>query len=261
MKNILLTFLIFCFNLIIISCAKKDGSSDTTISPGVKQIWTSKNNYGTGVTLESSENLFASEQTKIGLDRNTNLGSDGIFLVKYNTSGTKLWTEQLGVSDNDSGISLTVDSYDNIYVTEYTKRKLDGNINSGNYDIFLIKYNSSGIKLWTKKLGSSSANHGMGMTVDSFDNIYVTGLSNKFLDVNNNEGDEEFVLMKYNSFGTNQWTKQLRLSASDIALDLTVDSSDNINVIGFTNSSFDENFEHLDGDILLVKYNFDGVLQ
>ena len=261
MKNILLTFLIFCSNLIIISCAKKDGSSDTTILPGVKQIWTSKSYYGTGVTLESSENLFESEQTNIGLDRNTNLGSDEIFLVKYNTSGTKLWTEQLGVSDNDSGISLTVDSFDNIYVTEYTKRELDGNINSGNYDIFLIKYNSSGIKLWTKKLGSSSANHGMGMTVDSFDNIYVTGLSNRFLDVNNNEGDEEFVLMKYNSFGTKQWTKQLRLSASDITLDVTVDSSDNINVIGCTNSSFDKNFEHLDGDILLVKYSFDGVPQ
>ena len=55
--------------------------------------------------------------------------------------------------------------------------------------------------------------------------------------------------------------KQLRLSASDFALDVTVDSSDNIHVTGFTNSSFDENFNHLSDDIFLVKFNSDGVKQ
>ena len=261
MKNIISIFLISCFSLSIISCAKRDGSSDTTIWSGTKQIVTSTSDYGTGVTLESSDIFIASEQTNIGLDGNTNSGSDDIFLVKYNSSGTKRWTEQLGISDNESGISLAVDSFDNIYVTGYTKGELDGNTNSGNYDIFLIKYNSSGIKQWTKQLGDSDANHGMGMTVDSFDNIYVTGFTNRVLDGNINLGGEDIVLMKYNSFGTKQWTKQLGLSASDFALDVTVDSSDNIHVTGFTNSSFDENFDHLSDDIFLVKYNSDGVKQ
>ena len=261
MRNIILIFLISCFSLSIISCAKRDGSSDTTIWSGTKQIGTSTSDYGTGVTLESSDNFFASGQTNMGLDGKTNSWSDDIFLVKYNSSGTKRWTEQLGISDNESGISLAVVSFDNIYVTGYTKRELDGNTNSGNYDIFLIKYNSSGIKQWTKQLGDSAANHGMGMTVDSFDNIYVTGFTNRVLDGNINLGGEDIVLMKYNPFGTKQWTKQLGLSASDFVLDLTVDSSDNIHVIGFTNSSFDENFNHLSDDIFLVKYNSNGVKQ
>jgi len=261
MENIIPIFLISCFSLGIISCAKRDGSSDTTIWSGTKQIVTSMSDYGTGVTLESSGNFFASGQTNIEVDGNTNSWSDDIFLVKYNSSGTKRWTEQLGISDNESGISLTVDSFDNIYVTVYTKGELNGNTNSGNYDIFLIKYNSSGIKQWTKKLGDSADNHGMGMTVDSFDNIYVTGFTNRVLKGNTDLGGENIVLMKYNSFGTKQWTKQLGLSASDFALDVTVDSSDNIHVIGFSNNSFDENFDHLSDDIILVKYNSDGVKQ
>ena len=133
--------------------------------------------------------------------------------------------------------------------------------NSGIYDIFLFKYNSSGIKLWTKQLGDSHSYHGIGISVDSFDNIYVTGFTNRILDGNINLGGEDIVLMKYNSFGTKQWTKQLGLSASDFALDVTVDSSDNIHVIGFTDSSFDENFGHLIDDIFLVKYYSDGVNQ
>ena len=34
----------------------------------------------------------------------------------------------------------------NIYVTGDTRGGLDGNTNSGSYDIFLVKYNSSGTK-------------------------------------------------------------------------------------------------------------------
>jgi len=84
--------------------------------------------------------------TKGGLDGNTNSGSFDIFLVKYNSSGTKQWTKQLGTSSGDYGNDVTTDSSGNIYVTGYTNGGLDGNTNSGSYDIFIVKYNSSGIK-------------------------------------------------------------------------------------------------------------------
>jgi len=37
------------------------------------------------------------------LDGNTNSGESDIILVKYDSSGTKQWTKQLGTSDFDSG--------------------------------------------------------------------------------------------------------------------------------------------------------------
>jgi len=80
------------------------------------------------------------------LDGNTSSGRSDIFLVKYNSSGTKQWTKQLGTSSVDKGIGVTTDSSGNIYVTGYTVGGLDGNTNSGSYDIFLVKYSSSGTK-------------------------------------------------------------------------------------------------------------------
>ena len=68
---------------------------------------------------------------------------------------TSLWTKQLGTSSSDGGSGVTTDSSGNIYVTGYTLGGLDGNTNSGSYDMFLVKYNSSGTKQWTKQLGSS----------------------------------------------------------------------------------------------------------
>jgi len=102
--------------------------------------------YGNGVTTDSSGNIYVTGKTGGGLDGNTSSGGYDIFLVKYNSSGTKQWTKQLGTSSSDSGNGVTTDSSGNIYVTGYTNGGLDGNTNSGSYDIFIVKYNSSGIK-------------------------------------------------------------------------------------------------------------------
>ena len=81
----------------------------------------------------------------------TNIGSISsgerdLFLVKYNSSGTKQWTKLLGTTTDDYGMEVTVDSSNNIYVTGFTNGGLDGKTNSGgSNDIFLVKYNSDGV--------------------------------------------------------------------------------------------------------------------
>ena len=137
------------------------------------------------------------------------MGEFDIVLVKYNSSGTKQWTNQLITSDWDWGRDVTTDSSGNIYVTGSTMGGLDGNKNSGSQDIFLIKFNSSGTKQWTKQLGTSFVSYGHGVTTDSSGNIYVTGRTRGGLDGNTSSGGWDIFLIKYNSSGTKQWTKQL----------------------------------------------------
>ena len=138
------------------------------------------------------------------LDGNTSSGGKDIFLVKYNSSGTKQWTKQLGTSSEDYGYSVTTDSSGNIYVTSYTSGNLDGNTSSGNNEIILVKYNSSGTKQWTKQLGTSDNDSGLGVTTDSSGNIYVTGYTGGGLDGNTSSGNGDIFLVKYNSSGIKQ---------------------------------------------------------
>ena len=81
-----------------------------------------------------------SGKTEGGLDGNTNSGKNDIFLVKYNSSGTKQWTQQLGTPTFDEGNGVAVDSSDNIYVSGWTRGKLDNY--AGGDDAIVIKYNS-----------------------------------------------------------------------------------------------------------------------
>jgi len=231
------------------------------IKQWTKQLGTSSDDYGYGVSVDSSDNIYVTGYTKGGLDGNTSSESNDFFLVKYNSSGTKQWTQQLGTSSSDVGIGVTADYSNNIYVTGYTGGGLDGNTSSGNNDIFLVKYNSSGIKQWTQQLGTSSSDIVNGVTVDSSNNIYVTGYTGGGLDNNTSSGGYDIFLVKYNSSGTKQWTKQLGTSSSDHGQGVIVDSSDNIYVTGYTGGGLDGNTNSGEDDIILVKYNSSGTKQ
>ena len=52
----------------------------------------------------------------------------------------------MGASFVDSGIGVTVDSSNNIYVTGFTSGGIVGNANSVGNDIFLVKHNSNCVK-------------------------------------------------------------------------------------------------------------------
>jgi uncharacterized delta-60 repeat protein len=190
------------------------------------------------------------------------------------TKDNKAFTKQLGSSGEDVAIGVAVDSSGNSYVTGYTDGGLDGNSSSGKKDFFLIKYNSSGTKEWTKQEGSSGDDYAYGVAVDSSDNIYVTGYTDKKLHGNNNSGRFDMFLVKYNSSGARQWTKQLGTSNNEYASAIATDSSDNIYVTGMTWGGLDGStkpkycmgygtvkaFKECT-DIFLVKYNSSGTKQ
>jgi len=226
-----------------------------------RQFGTTSLDYAEDVIVDSSDNIYVTGYTKGGLDGNTNFGGLDFFIVKYNSSGTKQWTKQFGTSSEDRGTSITVDSSDNIYVTGYTKGGLDGNTSFGGLDFFIMKLNSSGTKQWTKQFGTSSDDAGEGIRVDSSDNIYLTGNTKGGLDGNTNFGDLDFFIMKLNSSGTKQWTKQFGTSSEDYVEEMAMDSTDNIYLAGYTQGGLDGNTSLGFADIFLVKYNSDGVRQ
>ena len=200
--------LLIILSFILLSSPLFGQSNPFSFSSGTKQwtkqLGTSTWDEGKDVTTDSSGNIYVTGWTGGGLDGNTNSGNSDIFLVKFNSSGTKQWTQQLGTSSMDFGSGVTTDSSGNIYVTGYTRGGLDGNTNSGSYDIFLVKYNSSGTKQWTKQLGTSSDDWGNGVSTDSSGNIYVTGYTDGGLDGNTNSGKDDIFLIKFNSSGIKQ---------------------------------------------------------
>ena len=256
------------------TCSTSSGTKDNKAF--TKQLGSTGEDVAKGVAVDSSGNSYVTGYTDGGLDGNRHWGKNDFFLIKYNSSGTKEWTKQEGSSGNEYAYGVAVDSSDNIYVTGYTDNKFHGNNKSGRFDIFLVKYNSSGARQWTKQLGTSNHEFASAVATDSSDNIYVTGNTWGGLDgstkpsycmgygtVKASKECTDIFLVKYNSSGTKQWVKQLEGSSKsyDNAQGVAVDSSDNIYLAGTTNGGLDGNTSSGKHDILLVKYNSDGSKQ
>jgi hypothetical protein len=164
-----------------------------------RTLGTSGTDRGNDIAIDSSGNIYVTGQTSGSLNGNAYSGDSDLFLMKYNSSGTLSWVQQLGTSGTDVAEALAIDNNGDIYITGYTNGAL-GDIpvgysssHIGGVDIFLVKYNSSGVKQWTKQLGTSSDDRGNGVTVDNSSNIYVTG--------SYGSGSGDIFLMKFNSDG------------------------------------------------------------
>ena len=174
---------------------------------GTKQLGVAgQNTLGYSVATDASGNVYVAGYTKGGLDGNTLTGTYDFFVTKYNSSGVKQYTRQLGVAGKETrGLSVTTDASGNVYTSGYTYGGLDGNTLTGTYDQFVTKYDSSGVKQYTRQLGVAGGSaSGWSVATDASGNVYVAGSTNGGLDGNTLTGTYDQFVTKYNSSGVKQ---------------------------------------------------------
>ena len=215
---------------------KYDASGNKTWS---KQIGLSDREQASGLTVDSSENLFVvgySNTPSIGTDASGIQSAHGMFLAKYNSSGDQSWAVRFDPQAETSfqHNEVALDSSGNIYVVGQVGGTFEGESNLGYYDAFLIKTNSSGVKQWAKQFGGSGVDGGRGITIDSSDNIYVTGYASSVMDpsLTSVSGSHAVFVQKYDTSGNVGWTKQIFTNASDYPEAIANDSSGNVYVVG-----------------------------
>ncbi|KAF0154461.1 MAG: hypothetical protein FD159_2562 [Syntrophaceae bacterium] len=245
----------------------KYNSSGTKQWTRQRQLRTAPNDYATGVAVDTSGNVYVTGYFE-GSDDGTLVtpGNDYVFIVKYDSTGTEQWTELLGTSAVDYGYGIAVDINWNVYVTGYTNGSLSGNPVPHEDEIFLVKYNSSVIKQWTRQMGTAATtfngySHSLGVAVDTSGNVYVTGFTMGNMDGNTNAGASDMFLVKYNTSGTKQWTRQLGTTYGEQGRGIAVDTSGNVYVTGLTGGGLDGNTNAGASDMFLVKYNTSGTKQ
>ena len=128
-----------------------------------------------------------------------------------------------GGSGNDRGLSVTVDSNENIYVTGIFRNTATFNrhplgqtavtaTSQGGSDMFIVKLNSSCELQWVYTAGGSENEFGYGIDVDRFDNVYATGVFKSTVDfgggnVTASGDDFDAFTLKLNSSGVFQWVR------------------------------------------------------
>jgi hypothetical protein len=187
--------------------------------------------------------------------------------IDHNPVGVKAWSEGGASGDYGNGIALDLDG--NIYLTGHFSgtAKFGGEsiTSNGMNDIFIAKYNKSGIFQWVKNAGGTLNDSGKNVAVDSNGNVFITGLFSGTANFENtsiiSSGEDDFFIAKYNNNGVLQWVRRGGGVYDDQGNDLVLDTAGNVYVIGdFQGGTFGT--KTLVGlgetDIFIVKYTNTG---
>lgn len=173
-------------------------------------------------------------------------------IIKINSTGDTLWTRTYSGSDNgsDEATDIKVDGSGNVFVTGFTKE------NTTDYDITTLKFSATGNLIWNVSYNNSSINgedKGSKLYIDANGNVFVSGYS---------DGDassllnEDFITIKYNSSGVQQWATRYNGSGNgtDIPVGIAAQNTGKVFVSGKSDNGNDD-------DYVTICYNASGVQQ
>jgi hypothetical protein len=247
------------------------------------QIGTSADDSARDIVVDANGNIYMVGNTEGNFDGHTSYGYSDAFLVKFDASGSKKWSKQYGTAGADFANSVALDVSSNVYVAGWRSGsgivvdKFDssgtttmsatlwnggdtaiqsvavdstGNIYVSSTDKF-VQANSAGVVQWSRSVGTTI----YGLTVDSADNVYVTGSTSKDVWGGYTLSNEKIFIAKYNSAGTQLLVTQCGLSVSTKAYNVTMDNSGNIYAVGVLVDNLNQN------NWIIDKYNSSGAEQ
>ena len=228
------------------------------IKQWTRQMGTAWDDFGYSVATDTNGNVYVAGSTGGALDGQTTAGGWDAFIIKYDTDGVKQWARQLGTATNDGGNNIATDASGNVYVAGNTDGALDGQASAGGYDVFVAKYDTNGVKQWTRQLGTVTTDYGYGLATDANGGIFVSGSTFDSLDSQTPFGNGDLFVVKYDTSGVKQWARQLGTATSDYGRSVATDTSGNIYVTGFTDGALDGQASAGGNDVFVVKYDSNG---
>lgn len=197
-------------------------------STGTRQWGTyygGKSGAGLGVCNDNDGNCYltgtASKEGDIafnGFKNNSKLG--GGFLAKFTTNGKRIWgTFYTGSSYTTQPNAVEADSKGNVYIAGITdcKDSIAYNGHQNNLsstvgeDAFLVKFDSSGHRLWGTYYGGKALDWAYGVGLDNYDNVYLVGRTSSTENIaykgylNTHRGSSSAFLAKFDSTGIRHW--------------------------------------------------------
>ena len=253
-----------------------------------------------GIDLSSSDIYIAGQigaatvnfntPSATGSNEITSAGGLDIFVAKFDNTGAFQWAKRAGGTSDDLANGVAVSGTDVHIVGRMGANIVNFNTPSaagsneitsaGGNDIFVAKYDNSGVLQWARRAGGTGSDTGYGIAVLGTD-VYIAGNMSATANFNTpsngssntiaSAGNNDIFVAKFNGSGTFQWARRAGGTGVDNAGGIAVSGTDvyitgymDANTVNFnTPSSGSSNTITSVGgfDMFIAKFNSSGTFQ
>jgi len=196
----------------------------------------------------------------------TSAGGNDVFLTKLGPGGGVQLSRRFGDASSQRAADVAVDFGGGACLTGYFSGSVDFGggalASAGSNDVFVARFDPSLVHLWSKRFGDGNGQYASGVAIDDASNLYVGGYFAGSIDFGGSvllaAGFDDVFLVKFNSNGGHLWSKQFGNSSAQEALDVAVDPSGNVFIVGQFLGSINfggANLTSLGVDVFVAKFN------
>ena len=241
-------------------------TKDLVIDPSI--VWASYYggagyDWGSDIKTDAVGNIYMSGSTDAqnlsmnGFQKKSGGGITDAFIIKFNSSGEKIWSSYYGGNDSDDGNALSIDKLGNVYLAITTKSrfgitsKQDTWLPGAEY-AFIVKFDQTGKRIWANYFGGDNVTIAKDIVVDYDDNIYLGGYtsSETGISVNGFQNTIGSKTPSYDAFiaklsptGDIIWSSYYGGKKDDEGWSLTIDKNNNVFLAGSTFSKDNISFK------------------
>lgn len=199
------------------------------------------------------------------LSQNTTITSTGgfdLFTAKFNTNGDCLWAKTATGNGSEYGNEIVSTVSGHVTVIGNTQGTMiienDTLVHLDSTDLFVVKYDTDGKKIWSKGLRGMGNSGGRAISSDNLENTYIAGSfeGNIYVDTlvfssTSTSGNDVFV-SRLSSEGTLIWARHFGGKGDDYSRGIDTDSYGNVYVSGVFSDTI-----HFDGFTLIASGSSD----
>lgn len=151
--------------------------------------------------------LFVVGHTSSAIDGQTLKGGQDLVLMRYDSTGKKLWSRVLGAGESAGATSIAVDSAGNVLVAGTVTGELSGTNDVGGKDSLVVKYSADGVEQWARRFGGTADDTAQALAVGADGTVYVGGRADSAIGGVNNTGGTDGYLRAIDSNGNTLYTR------------------------------------------------------
>lgn len=198
-------------------------------------------------------------------------GLSDIFVAKFTPTGVPIWAKAFGGSGGDTGLSIDTDALGNCYITGYYMDTAHFEeqtlISQGGWDIFILKLNTFGEKLWAYSEGGLLNDIGYGLAVMPDGRCFVTGWFADAITFHDNTtlssyGGSDIYTFAANTDGILLWKRHAGSAGVEYGYKIAVDFYGNSYVTG--SAGLGSNFDGIylsSGGAFIAGYDVNGIIR